>query len=267
MAVNKFFRNVTATNEQDLSEALTIESIRQYGIDVRYLPRSNGNLDQILGDDYATSYTTAAEVEVLVKSVEGFEGPKDLMSKFGLQIQDQIRFVIAKKRFEQIATEKLLTERGWNLLLQDGGMIQLEDGTGDAYTITSSRPLEGDLIFVPMMGKLFEIKHVESETLFWQFGRLLTYELFCELYSISNEKLETGITAIDTLDDIFNTNELDFNVLLETGDNVLLETGDYLVLDDLHIENFDATANNDDFRREAVSMLALNEASAFGVDA
>lgn len=264
MSTNRYVRTTTATNEQDLHEALVIEATKMFGQDMKYLPRTNGNLDTILGDDYATSYDAAATIEMMVKSVDGFEGPKDLMSKFGLQIQDQIRFVVSKKRFEQIATEKLQTERGWNVLMEDGSQIRLEDATGDAYSITSTRPLEGDLVFFPLVGKLFEIKHVENETMFYQFGRLYTYELMCELYSISQETLATGDATIDSLDDLFNTNQLEFNVLLEDGFNLLTENDDFVVLDSMHLEDLDQTSNNDDFRRQSKDLLIYDETNAFG---
>ena len=51
------------------------------------------------------------------------------------------------------------------------------DGAGEGYTITSNRPKEGDLLFFPLVQKLYEIKFVEHESVFYQSGRLQTYDL------------------------------------------------------------------------------------------
>ena len=56
-----------------------------------------------------------------LKSMEGFEGDGQFLSKFGLEIRDQIVLTVARKRFDQVITSpKLMTEVGYNLVFEDG---------------------------------------------------------------------------------------------------------------------------------------------------
>ena len=107
MATNVYFNNFSYAREQDLVEDLTIESIKVYGHNVKYMPKSIQEIDHLFGEDKLLKYETAADVEMYVKNVEGFEGEGDFMSKFGLQINDQLTLTVARKRFDQIKTEKL----------------------------------------------------------------------------------------------------------------------------------------------------------------
>ena len=195
MATNKYFSNFTYGREQDLVEDLTIESIKVFGHDVKYMPRTIISRDNLYSEDSLSKFNDAAEVEMYIKNVEGFEGEGDLLSRFGLQIRDEMTFTLARKRFDQIRTEKLMTEVGYNYLTESANTgapsrqyltgnnetesIVLEAGTANGYSITSNRPFEGDLIYFPMVAKLFEVKQVEHESIFYQTGRLQTYDLRC----------------------------------------------------------------------------------------
>jgi len=160
--------------EQTLIEDLVIESIKIHGHDVYYITRLAGAEDDILNEDDLSSYTQAHFVDMYIKNVEGFDGEGDFLSKFGLEIRDEMVLTIARRTYE------------------------LEVGQ---YNNTT-RPLEGDLIYFPLNNKVFEIKFVEHEPVFYQMGALQMYDLRVELYEYSNETFATGITEID---DIFNT--------------------------------------------------------------
>ena len=101
--------------------------------------------------------------------MDGFEGEGDFVGRFGLEIRDQITFSVAQSRFQSLNT----------------GL---------------SRPNEGDLIYFPLTKKLFVIQYVEHEAVFYQTGKLQTYDLQCELYEYSDEDFDTGITAIDNVE-------------------------------------------------------------------
>jgi hypothetical protein len=137
-----------------------------------------------------------------VKSADGFEGEGDFLSKFGLEIRDQMTLCIARRHFAE--------------------SVQQEQSI--------SRPREGDLIFLPLNEKIFQINFVEHEPVFYQMGALQFYEITCELFEYSNERFDTGIEVIDlleethSLDTVFGT-----RLLLENGDDILLETGYRLV--------------------------------------
>lgn len=279
MATNKYFRNFTYPREQDLIEDLAIESIKIYGHDVKYLPRTLVDNDHLFGEDKLSTFNTAAEVEMYVKSIDGFEGEGDFLGKFGLEIRDSITFTIARKRFDQIRQEKLMTEVGFNYLTEDAlttvptrqflsgsantETIVLESGTANNYTITSNRPNEGDLIYFPMVDKLFEIKFVEHEQLFYQSGRLQTYDLRCELFDYSSEKIDTGFSEIDTIETENTLDRLFNEIKLEdaTG-NVNLEDGGSLLFE-FNINTQDRQANNTFFTSQKDSIIDFSESNPF----
>ena len=269
MAVNKYFNHFNYAREQDLIEDLTIESIKIYGHDVKYVPRTIVARDNLYGEDSLSTFNNAADVEMYIKNVEGFEGEGDLLSRFGLQIRDEITFTLARKRFDQIRSEKLMTEVGYNFVMEDANTaapsrqflsgnhetesIVLEQGTGDGYSITSNRPNEGDLIYFPMVDKTFEIKQVEHETLFYQTGRLQTYDLRCELFEYSSEAIDTGITEIDEIEDKFSLNILDNEILLDGEEGKLLTEDGGSLMQEYEIETNDTQANNSLFTSDILT--------------
>lgn len=277
MATNKYFQNFSYGREQDLVEDLAIESIKIHGIECKYLPRTIVKNDSLYGEDVLSTFDDAAEVEMYVKNVEGFEGEGDFLSKFGLEIRDELTLTVAKKRFEQIKTEKITTEVGYNLLQESANTTAasrqyISSGTAntdsvilegyDAYTIDSERPMEGDLVFFPLNSKLFEIKHVEHESLFYQTGRLQTYDLKCELFKYSDERLDTGNTEIDAIETAFSRDSLLYQLQLEDGENMLYEDGDS-VIQEFRLETQDAAANNEFFTAQADSIIDFSEVNPF----
>lgn len=266
MPVNQYFNHFNYAREQDLVEDLIIESIKIYGHSVKYLPRTIVDRDDVWGEDRLSTFNAAAEVEVYIKNVDAFEGEGTILSRFGLEIRDELTFTIARKRWNQIRQEKLMTEVGYNLLLETANTnepsrqflttsattngILLEDGNADGYSITAERPLEGDLIYFPMVDKLFEIKYVEHEEIFYQTGRLQTYDLRCELFEYSSERIDTGNTVIDAIETTYS-NDLLFNQFtLEDDSGVLLtEDGDSLLLENT-LNTTDKQANNAVYKAE-----------------
>ena len=100
MATNSYFRNFDAKNDQELLHSIVTESIKVTGYDVNYIPRTLVNEDTILGEDSISEYKDAYSVEMFIKSVDGFEGEGDLVSKFGLEVRDQIIFSLARRAWE-----------------------------------------------------------------------------------------------------------------------------------------------------------------------
>ena len=184
MSTNIFFNNFQNSMEQYLIEDLVIESIRIYGHDVYYITRTAGAVDDILNEDDLSTYTKAHFVEMFVKNVDGFEGEGDFLSKFGLEIRDEMTLTVARRTYE----------------------LEVAGHTSNA------RPLEGDLIYFPLNKKVYEIKFVEHEPVFYQMGALQMYDLRVELYEYSNETFNTGIAEID---DIFTAKETTSNISIE----------------------------------------------------
>jgi len=170
MATNLYFQNTTSHAEQELINSLTSEVIQIHGMDVFYLRRTLVKEDLILGEDVLAKFGDGKvyEIEMYLKTTEGFGGEGDLVSKFGLDVRDEVIFTVHKDRFE-LATDM-------------------------------EKPLEGDLVFLPMSKGLFEIKFVEHEQPFYQSGKNYSFDITCELYQYSQEQLETGITAIDNIE-------------------------------------------------------------------
>jgi len=175
MPTNVFFNHAVQT-EQQLYEDLVVESLRIYGHETYYLPRQVIEEDTILNEDVQSKFGDAYSVEMYIENAEGFEGEGDLMSKFGVQVRDQATFVISLRSWERF--------------------ISL-----DSNLATSFRPNEGDLVYFPLSGSMFEIKFVEHEDPFYQVGKLFVFKLRCELFEYSQEDFDTGIGDIDVIED------------------------------------------------------------------
>lgn len=246
MAINPFFDKYNVASEQALLRDLCEEAIQINGLSIYYIPRVNGeSLDLFLGEDPLAKFEIAAEMEAYVAEVQGWEGQGDLVSKFvGLQLNDKITFTIARHRWVEEITAKLLSETG--------GMIDdIELEAGSQRALPDPRPREGDLIWVPMIAKLFSVRFVEHEKMFYPLGVLLTYDFTCELYEYSAERIDTGIAAIDAVEDDLSTDMLRDGVLLLEDDTPLLdENGEPIVEEPntsgaARVETYDPFANNE----------------------
>jgi len=176
MPTNLYFNNFpkNITSEQLLVEDLVIESLKIHGMDVYYLPKSSrDSVDYIFGEDTLKQYVAAYPLEMYLENVTGMEGEGDFISKFGLEIRDEVQLLVSRRRF--------------------------------ASTVPQTRPNEGDLIYVPLVQNFFEITFVEHENdqaMFYTLGRgrggnVYVYGLKLKQFVFSNEIIETGITEID----------------------------------------------------------------------
>jgi len=181
MATNSYFSSYNTFNEQQLIDDLVIESIKMYGIDVTYITGEFNNIDTVLNEDDSPLYDKTYGFEVYIKNVDGFEGEGDFLSRFGLQIRDQITFSVAIRTFERYVTR--------------------EDQT-------KLRPRENDIIQLPLNKKMYRITYVEHESVFYQSGKLQVYDVKCELMEYSGERFDTGYPDIDDyFDDIDTSSE------------------------------------------------------------
>ena len=270
MTTNKYFNNFTYGREQDTQDDLIVESIKIYGQDVKYMPRTLVKEDDLFGEDILSKFETAVDLEMYIKNTTGFEGEGDFLSKFGLEIRDQVTFTMARKRWDQITTEKLIDEVGFNYQIETANTgaysnshsLMLETGSANGYSITSSRPNEGDLIFFPLNEKLYEIKFVEHEEIFYPHGKLYTYDLTCELFQYSSQQLDTGNTAIDSLELSYSADQLFYQFTLENGDTLTGEDGDYIV-QEYRLETTDNAANNEFFTQQSLDFIDFSETNPF----
>lgn len=179
---------------------MSVESLRMFGHETYYLPREIVEEDTILGEDVQSKFGDAYSVEMYLENTDGFEGDGDLMSKFGVQVRDQATFVISLRTWERF--------------------ISL-----DSNLTTSLRPNEGDLIYFPMSGSMFEIKFVEHENPFYQVGKLFVFKLQCELFEYSGEDFDTG-TVVDLVENE-QAYTIEMQVSNTSGDFVIQEVLNY----------------------------------------
>ena len=240
MATNLFFNNYAFSQEQNLIEDLIIESIKIYGYDCYYLPRTLVAEDTLFGEDTLSKFDNAYSLEMYVKSVDGFEGEGDFLSKFNIEIRDEMVLTVSQRRF--------------------GEEVDVFNTTEDI-----GRPSEGDLIYFPLNNKIFEVKFVEHESIFYQMGSLQTYDLRCELFEYSHERLDTGINVIDSVETAFSGDMLDFQLLDEEGNELITEDGFTLSQDGLafRVEGTDKAANNEQFTSNSIDFIDFSETNPF----
>lgn len=265
---SKYFNNYNYGPRQRLLEDLIISAIRMHGLIIKYLPREevNTNRDNILGEDLHSKFTTAFEVEAYVKNVDNFEGEGDVLGKFGLEIKDQMTLTISRKRWGQSTSEKLVNENGVPYDDEDVATWQpsklinytLESPIKEGYDVDLAEPRAGDLIFFPMTQSIYEITFVERESLFYQHGVLLTYDLKVELFRYSSEQFETNDEAINELDDFLNLSLDDWTMRMEEGDELLLETGSNIVQEQTARED---VGDNTEFQHEGGDIVNFNDMS------
>ena len=210
MPTNVYYDTGTKS-EQTLYEDIIIEQLKIYGQDVFYLPRKIANKDTIFGEDPASSFDDSYIIEMYVDNVDGYMGEQEIIKKFGLELRDDIVFTLSKTRWE-------------SLVLNNADL-------------TADRPQEGDLVYFPTTNAFFEIQFVEHEQPFYQQSALPTFKLSCTRFEYSSERLDTGIAAIDSVEDSLTTDTMQFQFSLEneTG-SIVLESSigaiDYLINED-----------------------------------
>tara|TARA_Y100000114_G_C11674396_1_gene285403 strand:- start:12 stop:839 length:828 start_codon:yes stop_codon:yes gene_type:complete len=271
MPTNVYFDTGTKA-EQHLYEDLIIEQLSIYGQEVFYIPRTLVKEDELFGEDTLSKFDDSYLIEMYFENVDGFEGEADIMSKFGLQIDDQGTFVVSRRRFEQLVSH-------------------------DSNLIVKTRPNEGDLIYFSKLSKLFEISFVEDEDPFFQIHNVPAFKLKVKTFEYSSEILDTGITEIDAIETDNSMDMLAFQFTMEqsgtfnqgiqledgTGnieqedstDNIigenetggvglLLENGDYIIQEAFVVDTIDENAMNDFFEREDDNIIDFTESNPFG---
>jgi|TARA_R110000823_G_scaffold102083_3_gene218983 hypothetical protein len=288
MAVNAAFHTsnfASISTERNLYADLIAEAIQIYGHDVHYVDRTIVNEDTVFGESSLSKFRQSAKIEMYVENAGGgYAGEKELMSKFGLQNLSEITFVVSKSRFQEL-TKQFTIEDDTD---GTGGSILLESASIDTSTnyasfegsdfyilnetdsTDSDRPLEGDLVFHPILKKLFEVNFVDHDEPFNQLDGNPVYKLQCRTFDYSLEALDTGVTAIDAIEDALSIDTLLYQFTLEqssavnesirihdtaatrgllkdetdndniigeddstsVGENLLLETGEWLLQED-----------------------------------
>ena len=276
MAVNKFFHDSNKTSisaERDLYKNLVKEAIQIHGHDVYYVNRTFVNEDTLFGEDTSSTFSESQLIEMYVENAEGgLEGEKELVSKFGLDIKDEVTFVVSKERFQDI-TKQVVLESGTT---ETFGAVLLEDETTtseSAYLVNedestdADRPLEGDLVFHPIINKMFEISFVDHDEPFFQLDNNPVYKLKCRLFEYGSEGIDTGVSAIDQIETDSSLDALSYQFTLEqTGtytEEIALEDNDLLLLDRTDGGGSDAGDNLISETQYGASSILLETADTF----
>jgi hypothetical protein len=152
-----------------------------------------------------------------IRNVDGFQGDGEFLSKFGVEVRDQITFTMAQRVFNEEVSK---------------------------YT-NESRPLEGDLIWFSLTNALYQIKYVNKKAIFYQMGALQTYDIVCELYEGNSDVFNTGIAEIDTKYNSLSLAEDSYVILTEDGNTLITEYGEMLLNENFSIDAIDVQADND----------------------
>ena len=215
---NTYFSHGTHA-EKRLYEDLIIEQLKVFGNDVYYMPREEISRDDILGNTN-DKFTDAYSIEMYVEDVNGFAGQGDLIGKFGLEVRDELTFVVSRRQFEILV-----------------------DNTSN--TLSIDRPREGDIIWMPLFKKFWQIDFVEDEDPMYQINDLPIFKLKCSVWEYESQSVETGVTDIDSRLDKDTMDLLINQISLESGttssgsllsenivgdvEAVLTEAGEFLV--------------------------------------
>jgi len=267
MARNRYFNQYAfVKQEQNLIHSLVSEAIKIYGIDGYYIPRTQVNLDKIYGEDGLVKYEDALSMEMYVKSFDGFQGQEDFLSKFGLQIDESITFLVAQHRFIESLKPLINTEYGYNIRLEDDGYL-IDMQTYDYTDIL--RPREGDLIWIPLLGYMYEIKFAENIENFYQLGDVYTFEMRCDRFEYSSEKLDTGVADIDALEDQYSLSTDNIEKILDEVDGMIftLEDGTRLLAETETVLPFEVAADNTSIGQKIIDedILDFSEKNPFAL--
>jgi hypothetical protein len=165
MALNPFFLQ-GSPGEQRLIQELINEQLKIYGVEVSYIPRKFVRKETIIREVTSSKFDDNFALEAYVSNYEGYSGSGDILTKFGMNLKDEITLIISRERFEDFISPFLAVDGGYEL---------------------STRPREGDIVYFPLGRRLFEVKFVEHEKPFYQLGKTYVYELQCELFELEDE--------------------------------------------------------------------------------
>ena len=163
------------------------------------------------------------------------------------------------KSFIQLnGTDSSSTNAGEQIIQEndDTSFILSEESGTEFYLLTDTattdadRPQEGDLVYHPILSRMFEVSFVDHDDPFYQLDNNPVYKLRCKQYEYSHEEIDTGITAIDALEGDLQKDSLEYQFTLEQSSAVnesirleLLALGELLVLDGTDSSSTNATDN------------------------
>jgi len=227
---NPFFNNFSSFQEQELLEGLIIEAHSIFAPQMWYIPRVLENFDVVYTADDQSQYNDA----IYIENYDKFLGDGNFMSKFTLEIRNQMQFSVAMRTFHD-----------------------------EVGTVTKQpRPNEGDLIFFPQNMTCFIIKYTEKFEMFYPLGKLYVWQMTCEKFEYSNEIINTGIEYIDSLQNDMSTNVFDYAILCEDGTMLTDENDEYILMEEYNLDDI-YPGSNQDFEKEADGIIDFSVSDPF----
>jgi len=131
----------------------------------------------------------------------------------------------------------IFDESGEKVVLEDDntGRILSEESGNEFYIVLdtaatdSDRPQEGDVIYHPVLDKMFQINFVDHDEPFYQLDNNPVYKMRCRLYDYSSEIIDTGISDIDAIESEQSQDALIYQFTMEQSsavtEDIRLEVG------------------------------------------
>jgi hypothetical protein len=241
--ISQYFNQTGARNEQRLVEDLIVESIQINGLSIFYIPRTLVKEDPVFGEDPLSKFEKTFKIEAYFDSPQGFEGQKDSLAKFGIELRDEANFIVSRRRFTQAVQYD-----GYNAIPKTTYTARSH------YQLTANevRPLEGDLIYLPLTNDLFIIKKTDHESVFHQLGGLYIWRILVQKFDYSAEPITTGVQEIDRLQQLFDN--------APTSADSGFDPHTFEV-DPLHN---DPIADNTTIKNDATTLIDFSETNPFG---
>lgn len=176
MVVSPYFNHhpKKVNSEQLLVEDLINEQVYLAGYEIFYLCRESiDSIDHILGEDRTAIFRKAYRMAAFINNPDDWTEGTDFFSKFGIQINKQNQLALTRRHFQRYVPSQIRTE-----------------------------PRGGDLIFIPVFDKLFEIKKSSSEGMFFTLGKEnpIYYTLELEMAHYSHESIDTDFEELNILE-------------------------------------------------------------------
>ena len=79
-----------SVGEQNLIQSLVNEQLRMYGVEVYYIPRKYITKNTVIREVIESKFNDAYPIEAYIDNFEGYGGQGTVLSKFGIQEQDDL---------------------------------------------------------------------------------------------------------------------------------------------------------------------------------
>jgi Virus neck protein len=219
--ISQYFNQIGAKGEQRLVEDLIIESIRINGMEIFYVPRTLVKDDPVFGEDPLSKFEKVFPIEMYFDNPQdGWQGDRYIISKFGLEMRETANFIVSRRRFNETVRYD-----GFNMM------------PVTKLSTKEVRPMEGDLLYMPLTNDLFQINFAEHESVFYQLGYRYIWRIDVQKYDYSHETIKTGKPEIDRVQQFF-----------QNADSA----------------SSDPLAENDDLLKEGAEVIDTTEKNVFG---